>query len=532
MIFLKQNTVKTFKFFFKLLMLTLIFTAVSYAKTQDANAPRLGDDSNILTIVPSSAAPITVTSSGTTNVSYTVTLASTVTQGVTNIGIDPGFNMPSTLVTASLASDTCSGAALAASASCAFTVALQGVSGQTGLTTLMPRVSGDSGMFYSIPTDSNRVAVTVSNSAPATLTSITVTPSSPTISISGTQQFTAIGHYSDSSTLDITSSVTWSSSSTGVATIAASGGLATGVSAGTTNITASLSGVTSSSDVLTVAAATLVSITITPASPTANIPGTQNITPTQLTATGTYSDSTTVDITNSVNWTSSNTSYGTVTNAGQVTGVSLPAGSTSTSVTITATDPTTHVAGTTTVTVQLVVGSFYNQGYVYCLGTGSGNCAFLPSSNCPSGSACVGEVIAKTDNVSSGTGQQWYNGSYTMTGATDLNNGKTNTNIIVTSQGSGTYAANTCKTYNSGDGNNTWYLPAKNELSVIYTGLTTLNTAGATLNTNGSASPTFSVYWSSTEDNINFAWAQAFSDGFQFVSAKVGTAGVRCVRAF
>ena len=58
----------------------------------------------------------------------------------------------------------------------------------------------------------------------------------------GAQQFTANGTYSDSSTQNLTGQVTWASSSTAVATFGA-GGLATGVSAGTTTISATLNGV-------------------------------------------------------------------------------------------------------------------------------------------------------------------------------------------------------------------------------------------------------------------------------------------------
>jgi len=96
----------------------------------------------------------------------------------------------------------------------------------------------------------------VSNSAILTvaapvLVSIAVAPTSPNIIVNGTQQFTATGTYSDSSTKDITSSATWSSSSASVATINSSG-LATGVSLGSTNISASLSSITSNSAALLV----------------------------------------------------------------------------------------------------------------------------------------------------------------------------------------------------------------------------------------------------------------------------------------
>ncbi len=61
---------------------------------------------------------------------------------------------------------------------------------------------------------------------------------------------------------------------------------------GTSNIRASLSGVTSPVDVLTVTAATLQSIAVTPANPSIAKGVTQ-----QFTATGTYSDSSTANVT-------------------------------------------------------------------------------------------------------------------------------------------------------------------------------------------------------------------------------------------
>ena len=93
-----------------------------------------------------------------------------------------------------------------------------------------------------------------STSTPAAiLSSITVAPSNPSIlSVDSTQQFTAIGAYSDGATANITSQVTWASSNISKATIS-SMGLATGEAAGNTNITAALSGVTSPAVALTVA---------------------------------------------------------------------------------------------------------------------------------------------------------------------------------------------------------------------------------------------------------------------------------------
>ena len=95
----------------------------------------------------------------------------------------------------------------------------------------------------------------------ATLTNIVVTPVTTVVGINGNVQFTATGVFSDNSTQDLTSQAVWSSSNASFALIDA-GGLASGLSAGTTTITASYGSV-SGSATLNVTTATLVSITIT-----------------------------------------------------------------------------------------------------------------------------------------------------------------------------------------------------------------------------------------------------------------------------
>ena len=95
----------------------------------------------------------------------------------------------------------------------------------------------------------------VAGSSTIRLNSITVTPANSTILSGISQQFTAIGNYSDGSAQNLTSQATWTSSNTGMATINAAG-LATGGSAGATTISAALAGVTGST-VLTVQSASL-----------------------------------------------------------------------------------------------------------------------------------------------------------------------------------------------------------------------------------------------------------------------------------
>jgi hypothetical protein len=93
------------------------------------------------------------------------------------------------------------------------------------------------------------------------LSSIAVSANSMSLVYNNTEQFTATGTYSDTSTADLTSQVVWSSSPPGVATVSSSG-LATAVAAGQTNITATQSGVTSNSFQLTVLPGTPASISV------------------------------------------------------------------------------------------------------------------------------------------------------------------------------------------------------------------------------------------------------------------------------
>ena len=83
---------------------------------------------------------------------------------------------------------------------------------------------------------SNNAELTVTP-PPPTLKSITVTPADVSIPAGSTQQYTATGIYSDSSTADITGSVTWTSLNDSVATISTDG-LAAAVAQGNTTITA------------------------------------------------------------------------------------------------------------------------------------------------------------------------------------------------------------------------------------------------------------------------------------------------------
>jgi hypothetical protein len=162
-------------------------------------------------------------------------------------------------------------------------------------------------------------------SNPQGLDSIQVTPPAQALTIGQTVQLTATGTYGNAkhpSTQNITSLVTWSSTTPAVATVNASG-VATAVSAGSTTITASstaFNGPTSSSAVLTVTGSSgtggssgdkILSLTIIPSGIVFGALTESG----QFLAIGTFSVAPTVrDLTNSVKWLTSQPNKFPVTN--------------------------------------------------------------------------------------------------------------------------------------------------------------------------------------------------------------------------
>jgi uncharacterized protein YjdB len=153
----------------------------------------------------------------------------------------------------------------------------------------------------------------------ATLVSVAIAPTSPNIALGTTIQLTATGTYTDSSTQNLTSQVTWASSALPIATVSnavGSDGLATSVATGTTMVTAALGAMTSAPVTLTVTAATLVSIAVTPANSSIALGNTI-----QFTATGSYTDSSTQDLTAPVMWASDTPSVATISNVSGTQGL-------------------------------------------------------------------------------------------------------------------------------------------------------------------------------------------------------------------
>lgn len=166
---------------------------------------------------------------------------------------------------------------------------------------------GSSLITASFGSVSDTASLNVSNSS---LVAITISPADNTMSINDTKQFRATGVFSDSTTADITNQVTWSiSSGISHATISASTGLVTATSSAGTATVLATKGAISGSTSLIVANCNLTGITITPTNPIALGTGIQ------FTATGSYSNCSSQNITSNVVWNSTNTEIATISNS-------------------------------------------------------------------------------------------------------------------------------------------------------------------------------------------------------------------------
>lgn len=188
---------------------------------------------------------------------------------------------------------------------------------------------------------------------PAVLLSLALTPNSASAPLGTDLQLTATGTYSDATTQDLTSMVTWSSASPGFATVSnamGSEGLVTSLAVGSSLISAVEpgSGVSGSTN-FEVTLALLVSIQVTPSDTTLLLGAGL-----QYTAMGSYTDASSLDLTNSVTWSSTSPGVATISNApgsqGLLTGLAL--GTTQ----VTALDASSAVSGAATLEVVQDIG--------------------------------------------------------------------------------------------------------------------------------------------------------------------------------
>ena len=147
-------------------------------------------------------------------------------------------------------------------------------------------------------------------------------------------------------------------------------------------------------------------------------------------------------------------------------------------------------------------------------------------------------LIAATSDQS--TGIQWALPAFSNltvpgVGATNPTDGASNTDAIIAQTGApaaNTYAAGLCRLYSTSGNNDQglWYLPAKDELNLMYENIGPGDALG--LGNIGNFNINNDHYWSSTGNGSYYAWFQWFDNGDQTISGKDFTYRVRAVRAF
>jgi 6-phosphogluconolactonase (cycloisomerase 2 family) len=152
-----------------------------------------------------------------------------------------------------------------------------------------------------------------STTTPPSLVSISVNPASPTLALGVTQQFSALGTYSDGSTKAV-ATATWSSSNPNVATIAGTG-LLSSLAQGNITINAAVGSIAGTAAV-TIGPPILMSISVSPSSAIVDLGSNSH---SQLRAIATYTNGST-DVSTSATWSVVNNYVASVDSSGTLTG--------------------------------------------------------------------------------------------------------------------------------------------------------------------------------------------------------------------
>lgn len=255
-----------------------------------------------------------------------------------------------------------------------------------------------------------------------TLVGVTISPQSATVSTGGTTQFTALATTSDGETCDATRNASWTTVTPSVATIAsgsADGGVATGVSVGSTVVEATLWGFQAKPASLLVTAAMdagasgdaggdsspVTTVSVVPQNPSVPAGCTQ-----QMLAVAQHADGSTTDATAGAAWSSSSTSTATIAPGGVVTCV-LPGNSTISAsyggqtgqTTITCTATTIVGVSVTPSTSSILVGGTL-QYTAYALFASSQQCDQTQAATWQSSAPSVASVVASAPDAGLATG--------------------------------------------------------------------------------------------------------------------------------
>jgi len=167
-----------------------------------------------------------------------------------------------------------------------------------------------------------------------------------------------------------------------------------------------------------------------------------------------------------------------------------------------------------TTTDPLIIGDFHEGGVVFYLNGSGGGLVCAVTDQDYNGDftlewGCFGTTISGADGTGIGTGAQ---------NTIDIVAGCTTTGI----------AAYVCSELGL-NGYGDWFLPSKDELNEMYQNKVAINNTAIA---NGGTAFVSTTYWSSSEDDDNFAGLQYFSNGYQGSLDKNGASRVRAVRAF
>ena len=139
------------------------------------------------------------------------------------------------------------------------------------------------------------------------------------------------------------------------------------------------------------------------------------------------------------------------------------------------------------------------------------------------GNSTGGWQYLETATSDQSTGLAWGCSGTSIPGTQlTVGSGEANTTLIVAGCNEASFAAKICNDLVSG-GQTDWFLPSRDELNLMYKNLHTNNQGNFDIS---------AYYWSSTENDLNYAWHFYFNSGYADYNYKYNTYYVRAVRAF